>query len=87
MNNNICCEEKTTAKVMCVADYEKEITECLAETRDILSSICSTITSVNNSSEDVGTPVNLMENVIANKELATQIRSIANDINRVLFNQ
>lgn len=59
----------------------------MAETRDILSSICSTITSVKNSSEDVGTPVNLMENVIANKELATQIRSIANDINRVLFNQ
>lgn len=86
MNNNICCEEKN-AKVMCVADYEKEISECLIETRDILSSICSTITSVNNSSEDVGTPVNLMENVIANKELATQIRSIANDINRVLFNQ
>lgn len=87
MNNNICCEEKTTAKVMCVADYEKEISECFVETRDILSSICSTITSVNNSSEDVVTPVSLMENVIANKELATQIRSIANDINRVLFNQ
>lgn len=86
MNNNICCEEKT-AKVMCVADYEKKITECLTETRDISSSICSTITSVKNSNEDVGTPVNLMENVIANKELATQIRSIANDINRVLFNQ
>ena len=85
MNNNVCCEEKT-AKVMCVADYEKEISECLAETRDILSSIYGTITSANNSGEDTGTPVSLMENVIANKELATQIRSIANDINRVLFN-
>lgn len=86
MNNNICCEEKT-AKVMCVANYEKEISECLAETRDILSSIYGTITSANNSCEDIGTPVSLVENVIANKELATQIRSIANDINRVLFNQ
>lgn len=86
MNNNVCCEEKN-AKVMCVSDYEKEISECLAETRDILSSIYGTITSANNSCEDIGTPVNLMENVIANKELATQIRSIANDINRVLFNQ
>ena len=86
MNNNVCCEGKT-AKVMCVSDYEKEITECLAETREILSSIYGTITSANNSGEIIETPVNLMENVIANKELATQIRSIANDINRVLFNQ
>ena len=86
MNNNICCEE-TTAKVMCVADYEKEISECLIETRELLSSIYGTITSANNSGEDIGTPVSLVENVIANKELATQNRSIANAINRVLFNQ
>lgn len=89
MNNNVCCEKTVgnVEKVKCVADYEKEISECLIETRDILSSIFSTITSVNNGSEDIGTPVGLMENVIANKEMATQIRSIANDINRVLFNQ
>ena len=35
MNNNVCCEAKVE-KPMCVADYEKEISECLAETRDIL---------------------------------------------------
>lgn len=74
-------------RVRCVADYEKEISECLAETRAVLSSIYCTITSDNNSGSDVNTPDSLMGNVIANKELAIQIRSIANDINRVLFNQ
>lgn len=84
MNNNVCCEVKAEEK--CVADYEKEIRESLLETRAVLSSIYGTITADNNSGEDTGTPNSLMNNVIANKELAIQIQSIANDINRVLFN-
>lgn len=88
MNNNVCCEKAVgnVEEVKCVADYEKEIRENLIETRAVLSSIYCTITADNNSGEDTGTPNSLMDNVIANKELAIQIRSIANDINRVLFN-
>lgn len=86
MNNNVCCEEKAE-KVMCVADYEKEIRENLIETRAVLSSIYCTITADNNSGEDTDTVNSLMDNVIANKKLAIQICSIAKDINRVLFNQ
>lgn len=88
MNNNVCCEKAVgnVEEVKCVADYEKETRESLIETRAILSSIYGTITAGNNSGEDTGTLNCLMDNVIANKELAIQICSIANDINRVLFN-
>lgn len=85
MNNNVCCEV-TNEKPMCVADYEKETSECLVETRAILTSIYGTITSTNNSGENAGTPASLIDNVIANNDLAIQIRAIARDINRVLFN-
>lgn len=84
--NKICCEEKPE-KAMCVADYEKEVSKCLFETRAVLTSIYSTLTSFNNNdNDDVGTPNSLMDNVIANNELAVQICSIAKDINKVLFN-
>lgn len=86
MNNNVCCEAKVN-KPMCVADYEHETRNNLLETRAVLSAIYCTITSDNNSGRDVGEPNCLTDEVIANKELATQIRSIANDINRALFNQ
>ncbi len=84
--NNICCEE-TPKKVMCVADYEKEVSKCLIETRAVLTSIYCTLTSFNNNdNDDVGTPNSLMDNVIANNELAVQICTIAKDINKALFN-
>ena len=86
MNNNVCCEEKVK-KPMCVSDYEHETRNNLLETRAVLSAIYFTITSDNNSGSDVGESNCLTDEVIANKELATQIRSIANDINRALFNQ
>ena len=86
MNNNVCCEAKAE-KPMCVADYERETRNNLLETRAVLSAIYCTITSDNNSVSDVGEPNCLTDEVIANKESATQILSIANDINRALFNQ
>lgn len=86
MNNNVCCEAKVE-KPMCVADYEHETRKNLIETRAVLSNIYCTITSDSNSGSDVGEPNCFTDEVIANKELATQIRSIANDINRALFNQ
>lgn len=86
MNNNVCCEAKVE-KPMCVADYEHETRNNLLETRAVLLAIYCTITSDSNSGSDVGEPNCLTDEVIVNKELATQIRSIANDINRALFNQ
>lgn len=86
MNNNVCCEAKVE-KPMCVADYEHETRNNLLETRAVLSAIYCTITSDNNNDNNIGEQNCLTDEVIANKELATQIRSIANDINRVLFNQ
>lgn len=86
MNNNVCCEAKVE-KPMCVADYEHETRNNLLETRAVLSAIYCTITSDNNNDNNIGELNCLTDEVIANKELATQIRSIANDINRVLFNQ
>ena len=72
---------------MCVADYEKEVSKCLIETRAVLTSIYCTLTSFNNNdNDDVGTPNSLMDNVIANNELAVQICTIAKDINKALFN-
>ena len=85
MNNNVCCEEKVK-KPMCVADYEHETRNNLLETRAVLSAIYCTITSDNNSGSDVGELNCLTDEVIANKELAYQICTIAKDINRVLFN-
>lgn len=85
MNNDVCSVEKV-ATAMCVADYEKEIRESLIETRAVLSSIYCTITAENNSGNDTGSPNSLMDNVIANNELANQIRFIAKGINKVLFN-
>ena len=85
MNNNVCCEEKVI-KPVCVADYEHETRNNLLETRAVLSYIYCTITSDNNSGNDVGESNCLTDEVIANNELAYQICTIAKDINRVLFN-
>ena len=85
MNNNVCCEEKVN-KPRCVADYEHETRNNLLETRAVLSAIYCTITSDNNNDNNIGEPNCLTDEVIANKELACQICTIAKDINRVLFN-
>lgn len=84
--NNVCCEAKVE-KPMCVADYEQETRKNLLETKAVLSDIYCTITSDNNSGSEVGELNCFTDEVIANKELAIQICSIAKDINRVLFNQ
>ena len=85
MNNNVCCEP---VEVMpkCVADYEKGTMENLMEIITILSSIYRTIVGGDPIKEDTGSASNLMDNVAANYELTLQIREIAKDINRVLFN-
>lgn len=84
MNNNVCCENEVV-KERCVADYEKEISELLVETRGVLASIYCTMTADNYGCDDTGTHNCLMDNVVANRELATQVLGMANDINRILF--
>lgn len=83
MDEKVCCVKESQK---CVADYEKETSDVLVETRAVLASIYFTMSADNYSSDDTGTPNCLMENVVANKELAMQIRDMAKDINRILFN-
>lgn len=70
----------------CRSNYEHETRNNLLETRAVLSAIYCTITSDNNNDNNIGEPNCLTDEVIANKELACQICTIAKDINRVLFN-
>lgn len=83
--DKVCCEANEVMP-MCIADYEKKTMENLNETQAILSSIYRTIVVDDSIVEDTGSVNNLMDNVVANFELTIQIRDIAKDINRVLFN-
>lgn len=70
-----------------IANYGKESLEYMWETKDILASIYSNITSNRTNDEARSEMTCLRDNMIEIKDTAMQIREIARNINRVLFNE
>ena len=86
MNNNECCKVEAEPR-KCIADYEKETGELLYETKCILIDIYATITGKRPEikQEDEPIPESLMENAQTNREMAMQIRGMAETIRMELF--
>ena len=70
-----------------IADYGKESLEYMWETKDILASIYSNITSNRTNDETRSEVTCLRENAIEIRDTAMQIREIARNINMALFNE
>ena len=69
-----------------IAEYGKESIEYMWETKDILASIYSNITS-NRTDDEVRSEVTcLRENAIEIRDVAMQIREMARTISKELFN-
>lgn len=69
-----------------IADYGKESLEYMWETKDILASIYSKITSNRTNDEERSEVTCLRENAIEIRDVAMQIREMARTISLELFN-
>ena len=69
-----------------IADYGKESLGYMRETKDILASIYSNITSNRTDDEAIAEVTCLRENAIEIRDVAMQIREMARVISRELFN-
>lgn len=69
-----------------IADYGKESLEYMWETKDILASIYSNITSNRTNDEARSEVTCLRENAIEIRDVAMQIREMARTISKELFN-
>ena len=69
-----------------IADYGKESLEYMLETKDILASIYSNITSNRTNDETRSEVTCLRENAIEIRDVAMQIREMARTISKELFN-
>ena len=68
-----------------IADYGKESLEYMGETKDILASIYSNITSNRTNDEARSEVTCLRENAIEIRDAAMQIREMARTISKELF--
>ena len=68
-----------------IADYGKESLEYMEETKDILASIYSNITSNRTNDETRSEVTCLRENAIEIRDVAMQIREMARTISKELF--
>lgn len=69
-----------------IAEYGKESLEYMWETKDILASIYSNITSNRTNDEARSEVTCLRENAIEIRDVAMQIREMARTISKELFN-
>lgn len=69
-----------------IADYGKESLGYMLETKDILASIYSNITSNRTNDETRSEVTCLRENAIEIRDVAMQIREMARTISKELFN-
>lgn len=69
-----------------IAEYGKESLGYMRETKDILASIYSNITSNRTDDEAIAEVTCLRENAIEIRDVAMQIREMARVISRELFN-
>ena len=83
---NECCKVEAEPR-RCIADYERETREELFETKCILINIYATITGKGSEmkQEDEPIPESMVESAQINKEMAMQIREMANTIIMELF--
>ena len=86
MNNNECCKVEVEPR-KCIADYEKETSELLCETKCILIDIYATITGKGPEIKqgDKPIPESMIQNAQINRETAMQTRGMAETIRTELF--